>query len=164
MTLHVRLITCVLVAVLTFPITDFAQSTVSADAQWESLRRVAAGNNVRIEMKNGKTIKAKAQSASASALAVMNGRQPVQLDRGDIDKVYFTGASRGKSVLLGAGIGAGGGAITGAALGGDGGFISGGAVVAIFAGLGIITGTVVGLITGVGRHKNELVYDSHPGK
>jgi hypothetical protein len=86
----------VLVAVLTFPITDFAQSTVSPDAQWESLRRVAAGNNVRIEMKNGKTIKAKAQTASASSLAVISERKPVNLDRGDIDNELVYDSHLGK--------------------------------------------------------------------
>ena len=155
------LVSCLIAVMLALPLEGIAQTANN----WKSVTSLQSGQKVIVELKDGKKLKRKFGHASETSVTLLSGKNTEDVARTDIRKVYReTGASKGKSTLVGAGVGGGAGAIFGAAALGsdDKGWFSitrseAAGVVGIFgASVGAVTGFVVGLV----RHKKTLIYEA----
>jgi len=152
---------CILALIVAFPLDVLPQSVPLTD--WSAVVAVPSDQKLVIELNSGKHANGKMSTASDTGLSIMHGKEPEDIKRSDIRKVYReTGTSVKKSTLVGAGIGGAGGAVAGAAVEGCDGIGctsrgQGAAVGALFfASVGAVTGLVIGLL----RHHKTLIYQS----
>ena len=148
----------------------FLLSTVTLAAQqnlsdWSQLNSVAAGSSLSVELRNGKTINGKLSSVADSLLTLTVKNAPMEIKREDVFRVHQKiKKSAKKSTLLGLAIGAGAGGVIGLAAdaSSDSGFLevfdnaAAGAITAIGAGAGALTGYLVGRSKG----KKVLIYQA----
>jgi len=120
----------------------------SAQANWESLKHLAAGDEVRVVLNDGKSYAAKFQGFSDEAIVVRTFAGEQTFSRQDVLRVSAKGEShRMRNALIGAGISAGVGAIALGACdyrevipcGGKGAALG----AAFFAPLGVAAGAVI---------------------
>lgn len=151
-------------------LSSFFLSTVTLAAQqnlsdWSQLNSVAAGSKLSVELKNGKTINGKLSSVSDSLLTLTVKNAPMEVKREDVFRIHQKiKKSAKKSTLLGLAIGAGVGGVVGLAAdaSSDSGFLevfdnaAAGAITAIGAGAGALTGYLVGRSKG----KKVLIYQA----
>ncbi|MGH9455598.1 MAG: hypothetical protein ACRD2O_16685 [Terriglobia bacterium] len=80
------------------------------NANWNSLKQLAPGDEVKIAMKNMKSYKGKFQSVGDEAIVVRLGKRSQSFARQDVLRVSTKGKShRLRNTLIGAAIGAGAG-------------------------------------------------------
>lgn len=135
----------------------------SSPQDWATVEALPAGSSLQIETKNGKRLKGKLSSASASALALgTRGNGTTSLNKDDIRKIYQVRASgsRGKTAAIGTAVGAGLGAgLALAALAATGGSDDFGGILAKGVLIGAGIGAGIGLAVGKGNRRT-LVYES----
>jgi hypothetical protein len=158
-----KIVSCFIAAMLVLPIHGLAQSTSTNN--WTAVTTVPSGQKLVIELRNGKKVKGEFGGASETTVMVARGKNTENITRSDIREIYReNGGSAGKSTLIGTAIGGGTGAVLGAATGGcDGQFLCFGGR-GVFAGILGVAGAGVGAITGfvVGklRQKKVLIYEA----
>ena len=83
----------------------------STQANWESLKSLAAGQQIRVVLNDAKSYNGQFQSVSDEGLVVRSGGGDQTFARPSILRVSTKGAPhRGRNALIGAGVGAGVGA------------------------------------------------------
>ena len=121
----------------------------SAD-MWASVMQLAPGTEIRAGLSSGRTAGGAVQSTTADSVVIQSGAGREKLLRAEIKRVQVKGKGRrGRNVLIGLAIGAGGGLAIGAAVdshdkGSNFNFIPN-AGKAIFTPLGAIIGAIVGV-------------------
>lgn len=151
-------VSLVLIALLAMPQSMFAQVTPDpVIGTWEGLKAVPPGDELVINIRNGKTLKGRMSSISDTELTMARGKKTTEISRTDVLRVYrLIPKSAKRSSLIGTGIGAGAGAVTGAVYNPD--KESGEHYdILVFAGLGAAIGALVGAIFG-GRKNKVLIY------
>lgn len=131
-----------------------AALVISAAAQplqrgpnWERVESLPPGSEIRVLLAGGKTLRGFLQSATSDSLAINATMSQEKLLRPDIRRVQLKRPGhRGRNTLIGLAVGTGGGLAAGAAIdhaGPDYWFPNAGK--AVFAPLGAIIGTVIGV-------------------
>jgi small nuclear ribonucleoprotein (snRNP)-like protein len=142
--------------------------TVAAQGQmndWSKVAALAAGSNLQVKLKNGKTIKGTLSSVTDTALSLTVKNAPVEIKREEVQTVHevVRKGSGGKGALIGTGVGAGAGAAVGAISdsANDDGFEK--LDSAATAGLAIVgagVGALAGYFIGRGGSKRVLIYEA----
>lgn len=140
-----------------------AQETNVPSREWAAVAAVAPNERLEVKLKSGKTVKGRVSSVTDARLTLSRGRRMINLDRGEIFRVYRVGGKLSVSpTLIGAGVGAGvgaaaGGVIVAADETGDNEEAAGVALTALVgAGIGALTGFLIGKA----RHNRVLIYES----
>ena len=145
---------------LVLPHASFAhQSNDSADAPWVGVKLVPPGDEIIVNLKDGKTINGRLVSASDKALVISRGDKTTTLDQANVHKVY---RKVPKSGITRTQIGTLTGLAAGAAVGGGLGAnddIEVGWTVPIFALIGAGIGAIAGSMAG-GKHAKVLIYEA----
>jgi hypothetical protein len=122
----------------------------SAKTDWANVKRLAAGEEIRVSMGDGKSFHGQLQSTTDESLIMVAASAQQTLPRPQIAKVATKGDShRGRNTLIGLGIGTGAGLAIGA--GADASCNHGGFFACnnlgkeVFTPLGAIIGTIVGV-------------------
>jgi hypothetical protein len=86
-------------------------ASISTQANWEVLKQLASGQQIRIVLNDAKSYKGQFQRVSDEELVVRSGGGDQTFARPSILRISTKGAShRGRNALIGAGVGAGVGA------------------------------------------------------
>ena len=135
------------------------QATNTADAPWAGVKLVPPGDELVVNLKNGKTINGRLVSASDKALVISRGDKTTTLDQAEVNKVYRkvpkTGITR---TQIGTLTGLAAGAAIGAGLGANE-DVEIGWTMPIFALIGAGIGAVAGSMSG-GKRVNVLIYEA----
>jgi hypothetical protein len=135
-------------------------SSTSVLGSWESLKSIPPGDELKIRLKTGDSVKGRFLSATDDGLTLSRGKKTASVPRAEVARVYrLFSKSVVKSTLIGLGIGAGVGALIGkesfdseigeAELG------------AAFVGaIGAGVGTLLGYLAGRGK-REVLIYESN---
>jgi hypothetical protein len=92
-----------------------AAEKISPQANWDNLRKLETGQNVKIVLNDAKSYYGQFQSVSESGMVLRVAGEEQTLDRHDILRVSTMGAAhRTRNALIGAAIGKGAGLATGA--------------------------------------------------
>jgi small nuclear ribonucleoprotein (snRNP)-like protein len=87
----------------------------SPKSDWTNLKKVAAGEEIRVSMSDGKSFRGQLQSTTDESLIMVAASAQQTLARPQIAKIAIKGAShRTRNALIGLGVGAGGGLAIGA--------------------------------------------------
>jgi hypothetical protein len=136
------------------PITAYAQQPAvsSEGSDWHRVEALPLGVSIYVNARTRHQT-CKLKSVDADSLTCSNGKNP-EYQRTEITSIKVT--RRGRSAIIGMGIGGGAGAITGFAIGtSPGGFFGPnafrGAVAGICAGIGAVAGAGVGAATDLMR-------------
>lgn len=153
-----------LMALLAKPQAAFAQATpVPIVGSWEALKAIPPGDEVRVRLRNGQTLKGRLINVSDTALTIERGKRTTDVTRGDALRVHrVITKSAKKATLIGLGIGAGlGGLGGGGALAAEGPAqpLDYGIVVGFTAAIGAGIGALTGYIIGSRKHR-ELIYET----
>ena len=149
-----RVIGALLLSLL-LPGLDFAQSSQS---DWDDLKQLAAGQQIRIVLNDAKSYNAAFQSVTGDAIVVRLANGDQTFERQSVLRVSTQGKShRGRNALIGLAVGTGAGIIVGAAspeLGqgtcGQGSCVNA-ASVALPGAAGAVVGAVIGAAIPTGR-------------
>ena len=151
-------------------VTSLLLSTITVAAQgqtndWSRVTALAAGSNLSVKLKTGKTIKGTLNSVSDSGLSLTIKNAPVEIKREDVRTVHevVKKGSGGKGALIGSAVGAGAGAAAGAIsdASNDDGFESfDTAATAGLAMVGAGVGALAGYFIGRSGSKRVLVYEA----
>jgi hypothetical protein len=143
--------TMILIPILSFAAaaqTPSQTSTRTSAAQWEGLKTVASGIEVRVASANAKPVQGALESVTDSALALKQAGGPVSFDRAQIRSVSVKGKElRLRNAMIGLGLGTALGVGIGYAVGrarcskGDG-----------WCSLDTAADTAIGTLTGVFWH------------
>jgi hypothetical protein len=154
------LLSLTLAILLALPHASFAQQTPdAAAAPWAGVKLVPPGDELVVNLKDGKTVNGRLVSASDKMLVISHGDKTAALDQGDVQKVYRKVPRSGLSrTQIGTLVGLAAGAAIGGGLSSSNDFEAGWAV-SIFALIGAGIGAIVGSISGSGRVK-VLIYDA----
>jgi hypothetical protein len=157
-----NIVSCLIAVMLALPIDGLAQSTSTNN--WAAVATVPSGQKLVVELKTGKKVKGKFGSASETAVTLVRGKITEDINRSDIRKVYSeNGVSATKSTLIGTAIGGGTGAVVGAATGGcdPNAFciIGPGGSAALLGVLGAGIGAITGFVVGKVRQKKVVLYE-----
>jgi hypothetical protein len=118
-------------------------------SDWAGVKRLAAGQEIRVSLSDGKSFRGQLQSATDESLIMVAASSQQTLARLQISKVATKGDShRARNALIGLGIGAGGGLAIGAA--GDSTchsdcFVGNNIGKEVLTPVGAIVGTIVGV-------------------
>jgi hypothetical protein len=130
-----------------------ASNSVKSD--WASVKRLAAGEEIRVSMTDGKSFRGQLQSATDDSLIMVAANSQQTLARPLIKKIATKGAShRARNALIGLGIGAGGGLAIGAAADStchSDCFLGNNIGKEVLTPVGAIIGTIVGVAWPTGR-------------
>ena len=140
-----------------------AAQNADGKRDWSALQELPAGTAMNIKTKSGETVKGELRSVSDTGLTLTSQNKTIDLERANIRKAYRTGGgSVGKATLIGLGAGAGTGAAIGRIIGATRPHESGEAALPALAlgAAGAMIGTVTGLVTGLLRNQQVLVYES----
>jgi hypothetical protein len=89
--------------------------TNSGKSDWASVKRLAAGEDIRVSMTDGKSFRGQLQSSTDDSLIIIVANTQQTLARAEISKIATKGNShRGRNTLIGLGVGAGAGLAIGA--------------------------------------------------
>jgi hypothetical protein len=127
----------------------------NSQASWASLSGLRAGQSIQVVEANSKTHSGVFESVSDSAISLKDATGEASFPKQDVRSVKLINSRRLRNTLIGLGVGAGAGAGIGAAAWESRGFLHGkGTGAAVCAGLGGITG----LIIGVALPNHETIY------
>jgi hypothetical protein len=130
------------------PLLSLAAAGQVPTSNWENVRMIAAGTEVRIAAGNSKTIRGKLENVTDSNVIVTDATGKQSFQRPDIHSVSVNEKGhRLRKVLIGMGVGTAAGlAGGGAAAKNCSGIACGGFDVAVSGVIGLIAGTVGGLV------------------
>ncbi|HEV2663892.1 MAG TPA: hypothetical protein VG324_03230 [Blastocatellia bacterium] len=154
-----------LMSMLAKPQVAFAQAPPAPIiGSWEGLKAIPPGDEVRVRLRNGQTLKGRLISVSDTALTLTRGNITTDVTRGDALRVYrVISKSAKRATLIGLGIGAGvgglGSGVAAASASGSGEPGEYGLAVLISAGMGAGVGALIGYIAGSRKHR-ELIYET----
>lgn len=140
--------------------------TVAAQGQtndWSKVTALAAGSNLQVKLKNGKTIKGTLSSVTDSALSLTVKNAPVEVKREEVQTVHevVNKSNGGKGALIGSAVGAGAGAGLGAvADASDNALEVHNGVTAGLAVVGAGVGALAGYFIGRSGSKRVLIYEA----
>ena len=154
------IVSLLLAVILTHSSYAIAQQSV-APGDWSAVQEVAPGDELVINLKNGKSLKGKLSSVTSDELIVTRKNKIENIQRGSIAQIYRVKrkAEKGKYAAIGAAIGAGAGLGIGLAQNSppvDDGEIY--PIVATPLGAGI--GAAVGFLFGAAKRKRVLIYQA----
>lgn len=154
------IVSLLLLVILIHPTFAIAQGPV-VGGDWTAVQEVAPGQELVVELKDGKSLKGKLNSATADELSIIRKNKSENIQRDRIAQVYRVKgkAEKGKYAAIGAGIGAGVGLGIGLAQNSppkDDGEIY--PIVATPLGAGI--GAAVGFLFGQTKRKRVLIYQA----
>ena len=135
------------------------QSTDPAETPWAGVKLVPPGDEIVVDLKDGKTINGRLVSATDKALVISRGDRTATIDQVSVQKVY---RKVPKSGLTRTQIGTLTGMAAGAALGGGLGAsedVEVGWTIPIFALIGAGIGAIAGSMSG-GRRVKVLIYEA----
>ena len=135
------------------------QSTDPAETPWAGVKLVPPGDEIVVDLKDGKTINGRLVSATDKALVISRGDRTTAIDQVSVQKVY---RKVPKSGLTRTQIGTLTGMAAGAALGGGLGAsedVEVGWTIPIFALIGAGIGAIAGSMSG-GRRVKVLIYEA----
>lgn len=135
------------------------QSTDPAETPWAGVKLVPPGDEIVVDLKDGKTINGRLVSATDKALVISRGDRTTTIDQVSVQKVY---RKVPKSGLTRTQIGTLTGMAAGAALGGGLGAsedVEVGWTIPIFALIGAGIGAIAGSMSG-GRRVKVLIYEA----
>ena len=145
---------------IVLPHASFAQHTADpADAPWAGVKLVPPGDEMVVNLKDGKTINGRLVNATDKALVISRGDRTTTIDQANVHKVY---RKVPKSGLTRTQIGTLTGMAAGAALGGGLGAsedVEVGWTIPIFALLGAGIGAIAGSMSG-GKRVKVLIYEA----
>ena len=161
----IRLATLVLTLVTALGHTPVAAAQdTTADRDWAAVIAQPPGTSLSVKMKTGETVKGKISSVSGSVLTLLKANSLIDLEGASIKKIYRVGGRQvGKSTLIGLGAGTGVGVAIGSVVAATDGPTESGEghlPIVVFGTGGAIIGTVTGLVTGLFRRKQVLIYES----
>jgi hypothetical protein len=135
-------------------------SSTSGQAPWEALKSVPPGDEIKVSLRTGDTVKGRFLSASDDDLTLSRGKKTASVPRAEVARVYrLFSKSVVKSTLIGLGIGAGAGALIGKeSFEGEIGEAELGA--AFIGAIGAGVGTLLGYLAGRGK-REVLIYESN---
>jgi len=108
---HLAIIMTVLILAFVGIAPSNAAESNSTQANWESLKHLAAGQQIRLVLNDVKSIRGQFQSVSDEGLVVRTGAGDQTFEKRHVLRVSTQGAShRARNALIGAGAGAGVGA------------------------------------------------------
>ncbi len=141
-----------------------AVSAKEFNSNWTLLQAIPPGQPIELKTNSGKSIKGQLQRVTDTAIALSTNGKIATYQSSEISRIYaLRGRQLLKGTLIGAGIGAGGGAGIGAMAGkGENFILDQWDCTAIGAAVGLILGSITGLVIGSSRHKKELVYEVAP--
>jgi hypothetical protein len=152
-----------LMAMLAKPQVAFAQAPPApVIGSWEGLKAIPPGDEVRVRLRNGQTLKGRLISVSDTALTLARGKRTTDVTRGDALRVYRVISKPAKrATMIGLGIGAGvGGLGAGVAVAGaSGGPKEYGLGVFFLGAIGAGVGALIGYIVGSRKHR-ALIYET----
>jgi hypothetical protein len=143
----------------------FAQVTPAPiTGSWEGLKAIPRGDEVRVRLRNGQTLKGRLISVSDTAMTLARGDITTDVTRGDALKVHrMISKSAKRATLIGLGIGAGVGGLgsgaAAAAASGSGEPGEYGLAVLIYGMIGAGVGALTGYIVGSRKHR-ALIYET----
>ena len=155
-----------LLLALTIVLPAFSAPQIAvSSSNWDSLQVLRPGDKTEVVLKSGKKTKGQFQAVSGTAFTVLVNNNAVDLQPGDIARVYRKKSKHiGKTTAVGALAGATAGAGIGAAVGDDDctGFLcmSRGGTAILGAIIFVIPGAIGGLVYGVLHNNSELIYES----
>lgn len=138
----------------------FAQNIANnTDAYWQQVKSLRGGDELIVELKNGKKMKNKLQTVTDEKLSIISKNSTLEINKEEINKVYLVKKrNKSKSTLIGAGAGFAIGAGTMAGIGGDDGDGAAPAFVIGVGAAGAGIGAAVGFLIAAFPEK-ELVYE-----
>lgn len=152
-----------LMAMLAKPQVAFAQTPPTPIiGSWEGLKAIPPGDEVRVRLRNGQTLKGRLISVSDTALTLAWGNITTDVTRADALRVHrVVSKSAEKSTLIGSGIGAGVGAMTVVVAAAGSSPESGevGLAILILGAFGAGVGALAGYIVGSRKHR-ALIYET----
>jgi hypothetical protein len=155
-----------LLIVMLFSQIAWAQSqSEPATTDWTAILSLQRDASIRVDLKDGTTLKGKIDSQSGDTLKLRKDNALLNFERNNVSKVYRSRGSIGRSVVFGTVIGAGSGAVlgaVGASSGNDDDLVKfpTGKSAAVGAVAGAAIGAGVGLLIGAIRKKNVVVYET----
>ena len=136
----------ILAVLLLAALTAAAQSPLQ---DWDQVKNLAPGTEIRIERTGGPSVRGQLRSASDETLVVDSGKGEEMYPRPQVARVSVRGKGhRGRNALIGLAVGAGVGLAIGFAIRGGSGqlkIVPDGAVEGGSAAVGAILGTIVGV-------------------
>jgi hypothetical protein len=154
-----------LMAMLAKPQVTFAQAQTPPApiiGSWEGLKAIPPGDEVRVRLRNGQTLKGRLINVSDTTLTLARGNITTDVTRGDALRVHrVISKSAKRATLIGLGIGAGvGGLGAGVAVAGaSGGPKEYGLGVFFLGAIGAGVGALIGYIVGSRKHR-ALIYET----
>jgi small nuclear ribonucleoprotein (snRNP)-like protein len=156
-----------LMAMLAKPQVTFAQAQTPPApiiGSWEGLKAIPPGDEVRVRLRNGQTLKGRLISVSDTALTLARGNINTDVTRGDALRVHrVISKSAKRATLIGLGIGAGvgglGSGVAAAAASGSGEPGEYGLAVLIYGAIGAGIGALTGYLVG-SRKQRALIYET----
>ena len=148
-----------LILILAASQTLVAQAASQQPDGWNVVRAIPVGEQLLVELKDGKQNKGKLSAVSETELTLLKGSQSTTLNHANIRRIFrLVGKTRGQSTLKGAGIGAATGAGIGLVI-----YLPArddivGLIVPGFGAIGAGIGAAIGAIGGSGQ-KKVLVYE-----
>lgn len=155
-----KLQTITLVLILAVSQTLAAQATSQQPDGWNVVQAIPVGEQLLVELKDGKQNKGKLSAISETELSLLKGGKSTTLARESVRRIFrLIGKTRGQSTLKGAGIGAATGAGIGLVI-----YLPArddivGSIVPGFGAIGAGIGAAIGAIGGSGQ-KKVLVYEA----
>jgi hypothetical protein len=161
-----RIVAAALAVSLVLPSFAFPIQSSSPSTGWIALKSIAQGEDLLVHTKDGKKTKGQLLSISDSNLELSAKGGRATFTPADVLRIYHLRGRRiVKFTLIGAAVGAGSGAAIGAATGKADGIPWGrGGDAAIVGAMGLLIGTVTGLLVGTFSRKKELVYQAPPAR
>jgi hypothetical protein len=134
--------------------------STSGQGTWEALKSVPPGDELKVRLKTGDTVKGRFLSAAEDGLTLSRGKKTANVSRAEVARVYrLFSKSVVKSTLIGLGIGVGVGALIGReSFDSEIGEAEIGAAFVGAIGAGI--GTLLGYLAGRGK-REVLIYESN---
>jgi hypothetical protein len=131
---------------------------------WEGLKAIPPGDELRVRLRNGRTLKGRLTGVSDTVLTLSRGDITTDVTRGDALRIHrVITKSAKKATLIGLGVGAGVGGIGSdaaiASAGGGGTPGEYGLAVLIYVAMGAGVGALIGYIAGSRKHR-ELIYET----
>jgi|WetSurMetagenome_2_1015567.scaffolds.fasta_scaffold887086_1 hypothetical protein len=154
-----KFVAIALVQSLLFSSLTFSMQSSSPPPAW-----VVQGQDLLVQLKTGKSIKGKLQSATGANLEILAKESRISIEITDVLRIYrLKGHHFAKGALIGAAVGAGSGAIIGTVAykkGNDWGDFGRGFNATAGSVTGVLIGILTGLTIGAFWHKKELVYEA----
>ena len=152
-----------LLVLLAISQSTLAQATSDAvRGTWEGLKVIPPGDELVVDLRNGKSIKGRISSTSDTTMTLIRGKNTTDFDRPDILKVYrLIHRSTKKGALIGLGIGLGAGALAGGiyASSGESSISDEGWPILALGGMAGGVGALIGFLASSGKRK-VLIYEN----